>query len=114
MATEWGPSGKDPQYEDITMPEHASFLTFQEFTVFYVIVCKLVVDAELPEDTFVGLLVRDRGGDPAFQKAPWIEFSVGDRRYAFWRHTMDLYEVGPDGAVADDPIYRNERSVDGA
>jgi len=40
--------------------------------------------------------------------ASWIEFSLGDKDYAFWRATMDLYEVGSDGAVAEDPIRRNE------
>jgi hypothetical protein len=119
MAIDWGhhgPYGKDPHYEDITMPMHASFLTFAEFSLIAMFAAKLAYQAELdPDEGYIGILVRDRGGDPAFagQKAPWIELSVGNKRYAFWRHTMDLYEVGPDGAVADEPIHRNERSVDG-
>jgi hypothetical protein len=32
-------------------------------------------------------------------------------RIALWRYTLAVYVVGPDGAVADDPIYRPERKA---
>lgn len=50
--------------------------------------------------------------------SPWVEFSVAVRatededeptayaveRYAVWRNTLNVYRIGDDGAVEDDPI----------
>jgi hypothetical protein len=55
----------------------------------------------------ISILVRDRGEGSAMPAA-WIEFSVGEQQFAIWRNTGDLYRVGQDGAVEDDPIHRND------
>jgi hypothetical protein len=38
---------------------------------------------------------------------PWVRILLGNtKEYVIWKHTGDLYEVGDDGAVPDDPIWR--------
>lgn len=41
--------------------------------------------------------------------SPWLEFDCwvhlkGRFEFAIWRRTGDIYQVGEDGAVSDDPI----------
>ena len=95
-----------------TGPDLPSFLTLGELQTLLVFVMKFAVEQHSPQEVdynklLVGIHVRDRGPGSTMP-ASWIEFSLGDKDYAFWRATMDLYEVGPDGAVAEDPIHRNE------
>jgi hypothetical protein len=35
---------------------------------------------------------------------PWFCFNLGEKKYAIWRATGNLYQVDATGAVADDPI----------
>lgn len=91
-------------------PDLPSYLTMRELSLVGMFATRLAVEhgwASEIDEVEVGILVRDRGPGSKMP-ASWIEFSVRDRQYAFWRHTMDLYEVGPDGAVGDDPIHRND------
>ena len=90
-----------------TGPDLPSHLTMREFGILFIFVTRFAVgDGGLGEDEQISILVRDRGPGSTLPAA-WIEFSVGERSFAFWRKTMDLYEVGPDGAVGDEPIHRS-------
>ena len=97
-----------------TGPDLPSFLTLGELQLVLSFAFKFALEqSELPDvesgeinKTLVGIHVRDRGPGSTMP-ASWVEFSVGDKDYAFWRNTMDLYEVH-DGAVDEDPIHRND------
>jgi|tagenome__1003787_1003787.scaffolds.fasta_scaffold20834817_3 hypothetical protein len=99
--------------EDLrTGPDLPSFLTMRELSLVGMFATKLAIEQGYGPDideVEIGILVRDRGRGHGRKggTAPWVEFEVGNRKFAFWRATMDLYEIGPDGAVGDDPIHRN-------
>jgi hypothetical protein len=99
--------GPIDSFEQPTLPSH---LTLVELRMLLVFATMLAHEQEISEDgsILIGIIVRDRGEPNPLDRAPWIEFSVGEKRYAFWRRTMACYEVGPDGAVSDDPIYHND------
>jgi hypothetical protein len=89
-------------------PDLPSYMTLKELQTLFVFAIKLALETTRDTDLMrVGILVRDRGQANGNQ-APWIEFSVGDKEYAFWRRTMDLYAVDEHGAVGDDPIHYHE------
>jgi len=88
-------------------PDLPSIMTLTEFRQMMVFIEHYA--APFPDDEIeIGVLVRDRGRNEARMMASWIEFSVGKRQFAMWRHNMDLYEVGPDGAVGEEPLHRND------
>jgi hypothetical protein len=102
-----------------TGPDLPSYMTLEELRLLHVCIERMAIEVvEDPdalvhgfghENPYVGIHVRDRGpGVRPYVKAPWIEFSIGEKQYAIWRNTGDLYSVGEDGAVADDPIIRND------
>ena len=106
----------DPRLIHPATPQamYASHLTLNELRQTIVFIERQAVEAawdELSYNPVVSILVRDAGPE-SMLPAAWIEFSIGDNKYAIWRTTMDLYRVGPDGAVEDDPIIRNDRSDD--
>ena len=87
-------------------PDLPSIMTLTEFRQMMVFIEHYA--APFPNDEIeIGVLVRDRGRNEPRMMASWIEFSVAGREYAFWRATMDLYEV-KDGKVEGDPIHRND------
>ena len=89
------------------LPSHMTLYEFRQLAVF--IEWAAAQDGGTALDhRDVSILVRDRGPERSLMKAQWIEFDVGGRKFAMWRYTLDLYEVGPDGAVGDDPIFVNE------
>lgn len=92
-----------PDYRD--RPDLPSHLTLRELRVLLVFAERYAIEQDGDEHTEVSIIVRDRGRDGQATQAPWVEFSVGDRAFALWRKTLELYEVGSDGAVGDDPIH---------
>lgn len=47
--------------------------------------------------------------------SPWVQATVNvhlsvQRRYAVWAETGDVYELGSDGAVGDDPVVRSQQA----
>lgn len=82
----------------------------------------------------IGVFATERQIDPAVfqlvhrEGSPWIELTTypmdryarvwSDRlaaehdreqpvgHYALWRYTLNIYEIGSDGAVGDDPIWK--------
>lgn len=90
-------------------PDLPSYLTLSELHTVMMFATKFAQEQSPHEmaRVMIGIHVRDRG-TASPMPAPWIEFEVGAKKYAMWRHNRDLYEVGPDGAVADDPIHRND------
>jgi hypothetical protein len=96
---------------DYRTPDLPSFMTLRELQTLMVFATKFALEEDALGATAnveIGILVRDRGeSDTGGVKASWVEFSVAGREYAFWRHTMDLYEV-KDGKVEGDPIHRND------
>ena len=91
-------------------PDLPSYLTLKELQTVLIFATRFAVDQDgyANEGAMIGILVRDRGMASPRTPAHWVEFSVGVKQYALWRNTLDLYEVGPDGAVADEPIHRND------
>lgn len=88
-------------------PDLPSHLTVGELRVVHHYIERLadrIFLAVIDEEAEVSIIVRDRGRDGRAAKALWIEFTVAGRPFAIWRETMALYEVGADGAMADDPI----------
>jgi hypothetical protein len=69
-------------------------------------IATLLVSEHIWDDTQLILTHRDG--------SPWIEIAVAVplhaeagpdcRRYALWRYTGNVYRVGADGAVEDDPL----------
>lgn len=88
------------------LPSHMTLHEFRQVAVFVEWACAQDGGTAL-DHRDVSILVRDRGPGSGV-KAPWIEFAVGGRKFAMWRYTFNLYEIGPDGAVGDDPIFVNE------
>lgn len=44
---------------------------------------------------------------PDPDQVPWLEVDeVGGRCFAIWRRTLDVYLVGGDGAVMEEPLVR--------
>jgi hypothetical protein len=89
-------------------PDLPSIMTLHEFRQLNVFIEQYA--APFPgEDIEIGVLVRDRGRGGRWAQVPWIEFSVGKREFAMWRHNLDLYEVDPaTGAVHEEPLHRND------
>lgn len=89
-------------------PDLPSFLTLGELRIVHVFAERYAAEQDGDESMEVSVYVRDRGrtgGDGRHTLAPWVEFSIGERKFAIWRETLALYEVGPDGAVGEDPIH---------
>ena len=47
--------------------------------------------------------------DIRVENSPWVQFDLwihmrGEHKFALWRSTGDVFAVGPDGAVGDDPV----------
>lgn len=89
-------------------PDLPSILTLRELGLLLIFAERYAPENVDSSAIDIGVLVRDRGRDGRGLKAPWVEFSVNGRQFALWRNTLDLYEVGPDGAIGDDPIHRND------
>jgi hypothetical protein len=92
-------------------PDLPSIMTLHEFRQLNVFIEQYA--SPFPGDEIeIGILVRDRGRVPHGETgimASWIEFSVGKREFAMWRHNLDLYEVDPvTGAVHEEPLHRND------
>jgi hypothetical protein len=96
-------------------PDLPSVVTIGELQMILIFATRYALEATEDPSTVnktpVGILVRDRGPGSSMP-ASWVEFGVGERQFAFWRATMDLYEVGPDGAVGDEPLHRNQFTDD--
>ena len=88
-------------------PDLPSYMTLGELRLVYTFAERYAAEQDLAKEAYVGIIVRDRGADSLI-RAAWIEFMVGARVFAFWRATMDLYEVGSDGAIGDDPLHLND------
>jgi hypothetical protein len=89
-------------------PDLPSIMTLHEFRQLNVFIEQY--GSLFPGDEIeIGILVRDRGRGGRYDTASWIEFSVGKREFAMWRHNLDLYEVDPvTGAVHEEPLHRND------
>jgi hypothetical protein len=90
-------------------PDLPSYLTLSELQLVLTFATKYGADelGFMDEGTLIGIHVRDRGlVSPA--PSAWVEFSVGARQFAIWRHNGDLYEVNPDGTVGEDPLHKND------
>jgi hypothetical protein len=90
-------------------PDLPSYLTLRELLLVVSFVSKYGMDgAGFLDDTIrVGIHVRDRGM-ASKMPAPWIEFSVGLKKFAIWRNSEALYEVRPDGSIGDEPLHRKD------
>lgn len=91
-------------------PDLPSYLTIRELQTVMVFALRYALELDMDvyhEGVMIGIHVRDRGM-ASRAPAPWVEFSVGVKKFALWRRTLDLYEIGPDGAVSDEPIHRND------
>lgn len=90
-------------------PDLPSYLTLSELQLVLTFATRYSMDEHgfRNEGALVGIHVRDRGM-ASKMPASWVEFSVGVRKFAIWRNTGDLYEVGPDGAVGDEPLHRKD------
>jgi hypothetical protein len=91
-------------------PDLPSYLTIGELQMVLIFATRYALEATEDPSTvnkeLVAIHVRDRGPGSTMP-ASWVEFSVGDQEFAFWRATMDLYRV-INGAVEDDPIHYND------
>lgn len=90
-------------------PDLPSYLTLTELQLVLTFATKYGADENgfMDEGMLIGIHVRDRGlASPA--ASAWVEFSVGVREFAIWRHNGDLYEVNPDGTVGDEPLHRKD------
>jgi hypothetical protein len=86
-------------------PDLPSFLTLRELRLVHVFAERFAMEQEQDENAEVSIHVRDRGRGGVGMGSPWIEFGVAARSFAMWRMTSEVYEVGPDGAVGDEPIH---------
>lgn len=90
-------------------PDLPSYLTLRELLLVVSFVSRYGMDGSgfLDDNIWVGIHVRDRGL-ASKMPAPWVEFSVGLKKFAIWRNSEDLYEVQPDGSVGDEPLHRKD------
>jgi hypothetical protein len=97
------------QYDYRQGPDLPSYLTLPELQLVLTFATRYATDEHgfINEDIRIGIHVRDRGLGSKMP-ASWVEFSVGVRKFAIWRHTGDLYEVGLDGSVGDEPLHRKD------
>jgi hypothetical protein len=72
------------------------------------------VDAQLPHPIMVYDVDENgqRASKPYRQwdlpAGPWLLVTLADgTEYAIWKHTGNVYRVGPDGAVDEDPIVES-------
>lgn len=86
-------------------PDLPSYLTLRELRLVHVFAEKFAIEQDEDENAEVSIHVRDRGRDGVGMASPWVEFTVGARSFAMWRTTSEVYEVGPDGAVGDEPLH---------
>jgi hypothetical protein len=86
-------------------PDLPSYLTLRELRLVHVFAEKFALEQDQDENAEVSIHVRDRGRGAGWIVSPWIEFKVAERSFAMWRSTSEVYEVGPDGAVGDEPIH---------
>lgn len=86
-------------------PDLPSHLTLGELRVVHVFAERFAAELDGDAETEVQILVRDRGRDGVGMTAPWVEFAIEGRQFALWRHNLDLYEIGPDGTVGDEPLH---------
>jgi hypothetical protein len=104
------PAPEEVDYRD--RPDLPSHLTFDELSLVHMFAMKFAIEKVgvptndvLLGEVEISIMVRDLGPDGNAPKAPWVEFSVGSRRFAMWRETRDLYELNEDGSVPDDPLH---------
>jgi hypothetical protein len=90
-------------------PDLPSYLTLRELLLVVSFVSRYGMDGNgfLADNISVGIHVRDRGTNSKMP-APWVEFSVNERKFAIWRNSEDLYEVQPDGSIGDEPLHRKD------
>jgi hypothetical protein len=55
--------------------------------------------------------------DIRIENSPWVRFAIwvhmrGEFEFALWRSTGDVFAVGEDGAVGDDPVESLEKHLE--
>jgi hypothetical protein len=90
-------------------PDLPSYMTLKELQMVTTFAMRYAMNEVgfLDDRVQIGIHIRDRGADST-SPAPWLEFSVGERKFAIWRHTGDLYAVELDGSVGDEPLHRRD------